>query len=445
MANDDSVIRVENLTKVYKLYDRRRDRFFESLGLSHGKILSRDHYALRNVSFEVHKGETVGIIGTNGSGKSTILKIITGVLGPTSGKVEVNGRISALLELGTGFNMEYTGIENVYLNGTMIGYTREEIDARLDSILEFADIGEFVKQPVKTYSSGMFVRLAFAVAINIDPEILIVDEALSVGDVFFQSKCYRKFEEFKRQGKTILFVSHDLSSISKYCDRVVLLNKGSALAEGEPKKMVDLYKKLLVGQLDLDTLEVKKHPAAEEPVHVPSFSGDEDEEQQNQVQDGGVSWKPAFSLNPSINEYGDKDAEIIAFNIFDQEGNSSNTIEKGSRCTIAMKVLFHKPVNDPIYAFTITDLKGTDITGTNSLFEKVSVKNMQAGQIQEISFTQNMDMQGGEYMLSLGCTGYNGVDFVVHHRLYEACNLTIVSVKNTVGFYDTNSVVKLLN
>ena len=189
MGNDDSVIRVENLTKIYKLYDRRRDRLFESLGLSRKKVLSRDHYALKNVSFDVHRGETVGIIGTNGSGKSTILKIITGVLGPTAGTVEVDGRISALLELGTGFNMEYTGIENVYLNGTMIGFTREEIDARLDSIIEFADIGEFIKQPVKTYSSGMFVRLAFAVAINIDPEILIVDEALSVGDVFFQSKC----------------------------------------------------------------------------------------------------------------------------------------------------------------------------------------------------------------------------------------------------------------
>ena len=164
----------------------------------------------------------MGIIGTNGSGKSTILKIITGVLSPTEGEVKVNGRISALLELGAGFNMEYTGLENIYLNGTMIGFTKEEIDARLDDILSFADIGDFIHQPVKMYSSGMFVRLAFAVAINIDPEILIVDEALSVGDVFFQAKCYHKFEEFKNQGKTILIVSHDLSSISKYCDKVVL-------------------------------------------------------------------------------------------------------------------------------------------------------------------------------------------------------------------------------
>ena len=215
--------------------------------------------------------------------------------------------------------------------------------------------------------------------------------------------------------------------------------------------MVDLYKKLLVGQLDLQTLEVRKNPADHsfgEETGAQAEGGEAalaKDAAEDPAGGSGMNWKPAFPLNPSINEYGDKDAEIVAFNILDQEGNSSNTIEKGTRCTIAMKVLFHKPVNDPIFAFTITDLKGTDITGTNSLFEKVSVRNMKAGQTQEISFTQNMDMQGGEYMLSLGCTGYNGVDFVVHHRLYEACNLTIVSVKNTVGFYDTNSVVTLLN
>ena len=241
----DIAIRVDHLSKVYKLYHKPSDRLRETLGM---KVPVREHYALDDVSFDVYRGETVGIIGTNGSGKSTILKIITGVLNPSGGKVTVNGRISALLELGAGFNMEYSGLENVYLNGTMIGFSREEIDARLDAILSFADIGDFIYQPVKTYSSGMFVRLAFAVAINIEPEILIVDEALSVGDVFFQAKCYRKFEDFKKMGKTILFVSHDLGSISKYCDRVVLLNQGVKMDEGAPKAMVDLYKRLLVHQ-----------------------------------------------------------------------------------------------------------------------------------------------------------------------------------------------------
>lgn len=197
-------IRVDDVSKLYKLYDKPSDRLKESLGLTRKKLY-KEHYALHNVSFDVKRGETVGIIGTNGSGKSTILKIITGVLNPSGGHVEIDGRISALLELGAGFNMEYTGIENIYLNGTMIGFSREEIDAKMQDILDFADIGDFVHQPVKTYSSGMFVRLAFAVAINIDPEILIVDEALSVGDVFFQAKCYKKFEDFKKMGKTILF------------------------------------------------------------------------------------------------------------------------------------------------------------------------------------------------------------------------------------------------
>ena len=224
----EEIIKVENVSKVYKLYPRAVDRVVDTFHLMPWKKYE-SHAALNDVSFTINKGETVGIIGTNGSGKSTMLKIITGVLSPTSGNISVNGRISALLELGAGFNMEYTGIENIYLNGTMIGFTEEEIEQKMDDILAFADIGQFVYQPVKTYSSGMFVRLAFAVAINIDPEILIVDEALSVGDVFFQSKCYKKFEEFKASGKTILFVSHDLSSISKYCDRVILLNQGDKL------------------------------------------------------------------------------------------------------------------------------------------------------------------------------------------------------------------------
>ena len=244
---NDNAITVDHVSKLYKLYDKPSDRFKEAMGLTKKKLY-REHYALRDVSFNVKRGESIGIIGTNGSGKSTMLKIITGVLNPTEGQVNVNGRISALLELGAGFNGEYSGIENVYLNGTMNGFTREEIDARMDEILRFADIGEFVNQPVKTYSSGMFVRLAFAVAINIEPEILIVDEALSVGDVFFQAKCFRKFEEFREMGKTLLMVSHDLSSISKYSDKVILLNQGTKVDEGEPKYIVDLYKRFLVHQ-----------------------------------------------------------------------------------------------------------------------------------------------------------------------------------------------------
>ena len=245
-------ISVKGVTKVYQLYDKPIDRLKEAMSIRK-KNYHKDFFALDEVSFDVGKGQTVGIIGTNGSGKSTILKIITGVLSPTKGTVEVNGKISALLELGAGFNSEYTGIENIYMNGTMMGYTKEEMDAKLPEILEFADIGDFVYQPVKTYSSGMFVRLAFALAINVEPEILIVDEALSVGDVFFQAKCFRKMDEIRKKGTTVLMVTHDMGSVIKYCEKVVLLNRGHFVAEGPAGEMVDLYKKILANQLDDET------------------------------------------------------------------------------------------------------------------------------------------------------------------------------------------------
>lgn len=413
-----NAIQVSHLTKMYKLYDKPSDRLKDALGLTKKKLY-REHYALHDVNFDIHEGECVGIIGTNGSGKSTILKIITGVLTPTEGEVKVNGRISALLELGAGFNMEYSGLENVYLNGTMIGFSKEEIDARLDDILEFADIGDFIHQPVKTYSSGMFVRLAFAVAINIDPEILVVDEALSVGDVFFQSKCYHKFEEFKKQGKTILFVSHDLSSVSKYCDRVILLNKGRKLDEGSPKQMVDLYKQLLVGQ----------NPVKQQEENAEKSSDDRK--------------KGNFQSNPNMLEYGNRMAEITDFDVLDDKGMRSNTIEKGSSFKIRMKVRFNETIQEPIMAYTFKNIKGTEITGTNTMFEKTHVERSDKNDVCTVTFTQEMNLQGGEYLLSFGCTGYKDGDFTVFHRLYDACNITVVSAKNTVGFFDMNSRVEI--
>lgn len=425
---NDVAIKVDNLSKMYKLYDKPMDRVKESFGVGK-KVYYKEHYALKNIDLEVKRGETVGIIGSNGSGKSTILKIITGVLNPTSGSVTINGRISALLELGAGFNMEYTGIQNVYLNGTMIGFSKEEIDKKLDKILEFADIGDFVNQPVKTYSSGMFVRLAFAVAINIDPEILIVDEALSVGDVFFQAKCYKKFEEFKKMGKTILFVSHDLGSVSKYCDRVMLLNHGVKVAEGKPNEMVDLYKKVLVHQVDDEGKDI-------------SAKAEEMQQGQEKAPINDGTWMSQFVLNPKREEYGDKQAEIIDFAIMDENGLLTNSIIKGKKFTIKMKVRINEPVQYPIFAFTIKNLHGTDITGTNTMYEKVDVF-VEPGDEKEISFTQEMNLQGSEYLLSLGCTGYHGDEFEVYHRMYDVCNITVVSDKNTVGFYDMNSKIKV--
>ncbi len=427
----DYVIEVNHVDKVYKLFDSNKARVADTLGITRKKNY-KEHYALKDMSFAVKQGECVGLIGTNGSGKSTILKIITGVLSPTKGDVQVNGRISALLELGAGFNQEYTGIENIYLNGTMLGYSKEEIDAKLDDILSFADIGDFVFQPVKTYSSGMFVRLAFAVAINIDPEILIVDEALSVGDVFFQAKCYKKFEEFKAAGKTILFVSHDLGAISKYCDRAVLINKGDKVAEGTPKDMIDIYKKILVGQ----------EPVLSSKVDLADAFGTEGTDATGTLeQPGSTNWKSNYQLNPNVNEYGDGRASIVDFAVIDDNGNYTNAIMKGSTFTVKSKVHFNTDIENPIFTLTFKTLKGIDVTGTNTMYEKCDVGLCKEGSEYVATFTQKMDMQGGEYLMSISCTGYDGVDFVAYHRLYDVMNITVVSTKNTVGYYDMNSKV----
>ncbi|MBO5292536.1 MAG: ABC transporter ATP-binding protein [Lachnospiraceae bacterium] len=427
MAEKKVAIQVEKLNKRYKLYEKPSDRMKEALGLARKKKFT-EHYALRDVDLSIYEGECVGIIGTNGSGKSTILKIITGVLNPTSGNVTVNGRISALLELGAGFNMEYNGIENIYLNGTMIGFSKEEIDAKMQDILDFADIGEYVHQPVKTYSSGMFVRLAFAVAINIEPEILIVDEALSVGDVFFQAKCYHKFEEFKRAGKTILFVSHDLSSISKYCDRVVLLNQGVKLGEGSPKEMIDAYKQVLVGQ----------YVVPDETA----FEMDDEKKSGNLLSDEELQ-KKAAGENPELLEYGTKQAEITEFFLTDERGVRSSAVIKGTEFDIHMKVKFYDNLPAPIFAFSFKDVKGTEITGTNTMVEKAFLESVTAGEEKEIIFHQRMSLQGGEYLLSLGLTGYEGDAFKVYHRLYDVYNVTVISDKNTVGYYDMGSQITI--
>ena len=421
-------ISVQGVSKIYKLYDKPIDRLKEAVSLTH-KSYHRDFFALSDISFDVKKGETVGIIGTNGSGKSTILKIITGVLSPTTGTAEVSGNISALLELGAGFNSEYTGLENIYMNGTMMGFSRQEMERRMDDILRFADIGDFVNQPVKTYSSAMFVRLAFALAINVDPEILIVDEALSVGDVFFQAKCYRRMEEMMKNGTTILMVSHDMGSIIKYCDKVVLLNRGHFVAQGEAGKMVDLYKKILANQTDelAEALIEEKKEALGLPVEAT-------------VSDKRM--KDRMNLNPEVQEYGDGRASFEDFGTLDARGNVTNLLLKGEMFTIRERVRFHAPIENPIFTYTLRDKKGTDITGTNTLFEGTEIKPVKDGDVYTVSFRQKMNLQGGEYLLSMSCTGYENGEHVVYHRLYNVLSLTVISNKNTVGFYDMGSEVE---
>lgn len=429
-------ISVQDVTKVYRLYDKPIDRLKEALSPTH-KEYHKKFFALDKISFDVEKGTTVGIIGTNGSGKSTILKIITGVLSPTTGKVEVDGNISALLELGAGFNMDYTGIENVYMNGTMMGFSKEQMDQKLDEILNFADIGDFVYQPVKTYSSGMFVRLAFALAINVEPEILIVDEALSVGDVFFQAKCYKKIDEIRKKGTTVLMVTHDMGSIIKYCDKVVLLNRGTFVAEGAPGHMVDLYKKILANRLD----DVERELTEEKFEKAYTFGTDAEPKKDDFSVESGNLMKEKLTLNPNVTEYGDGRAEIYDLGLLDEKGDVTNMLLKGEYFTIRERIRFFANIENPIFTYTIKDKKGMDLTGTNTLYEGSDVHSVKDGDTYEVEFRQKMTLQGGEYLLSMSCTGFENGTHTVYHRLYDVANITVISNKNTVGVYDMESEV----
>lgn len=362
-------IKIDNLSKVYKLYDKPIDRMKESLSLTRKKY-SREHYALNDISFQIRKGETVGIIGTNGSGKSTLLKIITGVLTPSCGKVEVNGKVSALLELGAGFNPEYTGLENIYLNGTMMGYSKEEMDPKVNSILEFADIGEFINQPVKTYSSGMFARLAFAVAINVEPEILIVDEALSVGDVRFQLKCMDRMKKMMEGGTTVLFVSHDINTIKKFCTTAIWLDKGVMKAYGEINRVSDRY---------LDFLKAGKNDnSAEENI----------EEKKNDI-------KP-FTPRESI-------AEVIDFKIVDRLNNNVSEIYLDEYLKIEVVYdVYDENIKNPVLGVAIKSLDGDYVCGLNTLLDKVSLPWEYGRNKFQLEYIYGVRAVGGKYCFDVG-------------------------------------------
>ena len=428
----NAAIQIQHISKTYNMYMKQFDRFREAVSIRR-KSYHNDFQALEDINLTVYQGECVGIIGTNGAGKSTLLKIITGVLNPTSGSVHIEGHVSSLLELGAGFNRDYTGLENIYLNGKIMGYSEEEIKQRVPLIEQFAGIGEFINQPVKNYSSGMFARLAFAVAINVDPDVLIVDEALSVGDVFFQTKCYHKFDEFRKQGKTILFVSHDLGSVIKYCDRCLLLHKGKQIMAGPCKEVVDKYRKIMV-----------EHPVNDS---LPQTSP-EDQETNNSSEDqhfrwpAGQIWKNKMNQNPECQEYGDRRGEILDYGLMNEQGEVTSMIMKGEAFTVLYRFKIHEQIDHPIFAFTIRDLKGTELCGTNTLYEDKIIETAEAGLTGVVTFKQRMMLQGGQYLLSLGLTGYIDGELNAYHRLYDVCHIEVLSDLNTVGFFDPESDVE---
>ena len=433
--SQEIAIEVIHVGKTYNTYRKEFDRFREAVSLTR-KSYHSTFTALKDVDLTVYKGECVGIIGTNGSGKSTLLKIITGVLRPTSGEVKLQGHVSSLLELGAGFNLNYTGIENIYLNGRIMGFTDEEMEKRVPLIQQFADIGDFIYQPVKNYSSGMFARLAFAVAINVDPDILIVDEALSVGDIFFQTKCYHKFNEFRQAGKTILFVSHDLGSIIKYCDRCLLLNRGEQITVGPCKDVVDQYRKIMVenyqeernlSQVNLDDAmtQIDGLIRDSEEVHYPK----------------NVTWKDSILINSAHQDYGDRSGEIIDFGVMNEKGEITTMLNKGETYTVLYRFRINKPIDHPIFAFTIRDLKGTELCGTNTMYEDKTIEKAEPGLTGVITFRQRMTLQGGQYMLALGLTGFINGELIAYHRLYDICEIQVLSDSNTVGIFDTESKI----
>lgn len=418
----DTVIKIENLTKIYPLYRYPKDRFLEALSFTRKKY-HEDFYALDDISFEIKKGETVGIVGVNGSGKSTLLKIITGVLTPTKGRVEVIGNISSLLELGTGFNPELSGMDNIYFFGMINGKLKSEMENSVEAILAFADIGQFIYQPVKTYSSGMFVRLAFACAIHIQPEILIIDEALSVGDAKFQAKCFAKIKNLINSGATALFVSHSTEQITTHCDHAILLNQGKILEMGEPRKIVNLYLDLLFGKKPIsdsnDLVGVKNNKQIE-----------------NTDLNSRFEQRPYY--NSSEHRWGDKAAEFIDFVLYQEEEIFPASLALDKKIKLLFLVRFLQNIESPIFGFALKTKEGVTIYNTNSDLQKQSgAKSVLAGNEWFVSLEFPMRLAYGDYFISVGIASKSSEgEIIPHDRRYDSIHLQIGPTPKFAGLVD---------
>lgn len=436
------VIKLDNIGKVYRMYPRPLYRVAEAFLPLGGKKYHQEFHALTDISLAIGRGQTVGIIGKNGSGKSTLLQIVCGILQPTDGNVFVDGRISALLELGAGFNPQFTGRENVYLNCSIMGLKRNEIDACFDDIVSFADIGVFIDQPVKTYSSGMYVRLAFAVAINVKPDILVVDEALSVGDTLFQAKCFAKFKQFQEQGVTILFVTHSMDLIIRYCSSAYLLEKGKLVTSGAPKDVVDRYNRLLVARSSATDGEGAFSGAGPDSGHGVD-AGRDTKTRKQQLAELMQASQQHFKLNPDESRYGNGKAEIADVGIYAPDQTSQQSLVQGEFYLFRMDVRLHEAIEDPIYAFTIKDVKGFDISGTNTLYHEIETGLVEAGEVIRISFEHKITLNPGGYLLSFGCAGFENGEYVVYDRRYDLVSFDVISNRSGVGIFDLDSSITI--
>ncbi|WP_068777553.1 ABC transporter ATP-binding protein [Paenibacillus sp. FJAT-26967] len=407
---DEYSIRLKGISKKYKLYNKPVDRIKEILPF-HSKKLHKEFYAVNNISLDVKKGETLGIIGKNGSGKSTLLKIISGVLTETAGTKEINGEISALLELGTGFNPEYSGIENIYLNGLMRGYTRNEMDGKLQQIVDFADIGSFIDQPIKTYSSGMFARLAFSVMISFKPEILIVDEALSVGDVFFQQKCNRFMKE-EMQGVTKLLVTHDLSSIANMANRVIVIKNGVVVYEGDPLKGIEFYTK----SIHTESFRVNNPIALNEHVRTSDSLLLNNFEKVSPDSLGGAQELVITGVSFTVD-----DSEYKGF------------ISKGSKLEISMMIESKKATEELIIGYLVNDKYGNAVFGENTHSSQIITRATEPGKGYLVKLTIVWpEIQENDYFITLGLgEGYHEMNHIIQcwaHNIIQLKNITFNSV-----------------
>lgn len=411
-----NVITVDNVSKVYRLYDCPTGRLKEALFRGKRKYHT-DYWALRDISFSVKKGTTLGIIGRNGSGKSTLLQIIAKILMPTIGNSQVHGRISALLELGSGFDPEFTGRENVYLNGSILGLTSKDIDNRIDDIIAFADIGSYMDQPVKRYSSGMYVRLAFATAVNVDPDILLVDEALAVGDIVFQHRCMRKIREIQEQGKTILFVSHDISAVRKLCTEAILLDKGRAQSIGPPDEVIQAYYKAV-------------------------WHADEPPEFDSQAVDPTVQTtsESAKRISPSLvpvekfdKRFGNRNGEIVAVGLTDEYGNSQEAFTGNQWLNFSILVKCHKSIDMPLVGFVLKDLLGNELIMTNTDANEHYLQPCPVDSLIQVSFTFVLPpLKPGSYAISAGF----GNGTIENHRAYDWIeNIVVFVIESSTQFY----------
>ena len=413
----NKVIEIKQLNKEYKMFDSKKDKMLETVFFRKEK--HKTFKALENIDLEINEGEVLGILGKNGAGKSTLLKIITGVVTATSGDIMVKGKISSLLELGAAFNLDLTGIENIYQHGQVMGLTNEEIKAREKDIIDFADIGDHLYQPVKTYSSGMFARLAFACAINVDPDILIVDEVLSVGDIAFQLKCFKRFEEFKKKGKTIIFVSHNISDILANCTRTIVLENGTKIFDGSTKDGVDFYKKRMAESVEKKSTKIDK---------ISSSNKNNKKEKLYQKE---------IELNPNMDRYGNKKIEIVDFCIFNEEGDISNVIDNSEKCKIYIKIKSKIDDKNVMLTFSVKDFNGIEYCGTTKYIDEIK-KDEEI----TVEYDQVIPLKPERYTLSLGCVKINNNgETEVYDRLYDCILFQIVSTEGMLGLFKLDSEV----